>query len=106
MSNKIRIIIHVALSLAFIGAGVMGFKLLKSSKEALGRQEPEVPLPMVRIVSIRVGEIDMTITGEGTVQAMTESQIVPQVSGKVIQVSENLVNGGTFKKGDLLVTIE
>jgi len=106
MTNKVRIIIHVVLALAFIGAGVMGFKLLKSSKEALGRQEPEVPLPMVRIVPIRVGEIDMTITGEGTVQAMTESQIVPQVSGKVIQVSENLVNGGTFKKGDLLVTIE
>jgi RND family efflux transporter MFP subunit len=106
MSNKVRVIVHVALALAFIGAGVMGFKLLKSSKEALGRQEPEVPLPLVRTVPIRVGTIDMTITGEGTVQAMTESQIVPQVSGEVIQVSKNLVNGGSFKKGEVLLTIE
>ncbi|MFP4531975.1 MAG: efflux RND transporter periplasmic adaptor subunit [Desulfobacterales bacterium] len=106
MSNKVRIIVHVVLALAFIGAAVMGFKLLKSSKEALGRQEPEVPLPLVRTVPIHVGEIDMTITGEGTVQPMTESQIVPQVGGEVIQVSKNLVNGGTFEKGERLLSID
>lgn len=106
MSNKVRIIVHAVLALAFIGAGLMGFKLLKSSKEALGRQQQEVPMPLVRTVPIQIGEIDITITGEGTVQPMTESQIVPQVSGEVTRVSKNLVNGGTFEKGELLLTID
>lgn len=106
MTTKVRIIIHATLAVALIGIGVMGFKLLKSSREALGRQQPEVPLPLVRTVPISMGRIDMTITGEGTVQALAESQMVPQISGKIIQMSKNLINGGMFKKGELLLTIE
>jgi len=106
MTKKIRIIVHVGLSVALVIIGVMGFKVLKSSREALGRQQPEVPLPLVRTVPINVGTIGMTITGEGTVQALAETQIVPQISGKIIQVSKNLANGGAFKKDELLLTIE
>lgn len=106
MTYKMRIIIHAVLAVALIGIGVMGFKLLKSSREALGRQQPEVPLPLVRTVPISVGTIDMTITGEGTVQASEESQIVPQISGTIIRISKDLVNGGTFEKGDPLLTID
>lgn len=106
MTKKVRIIVHVALAVALLISGLAGFKMLQSSREALDRQQPEVPLPLVRTVPISVGTIDMTITGEGSVQALTETQIVPQVSGKIIQASRNLINGGTFKKGELLLTIE
>ena len=106
MTKKIRIILHVSLAVALLLIGVMGFKLLKSSRVALGRQQPEIPLPLVRTVPVNVGTIAITITGEGTVQALAETQIVPQVSGKIVQVSKNLVNGGAFKKDELLLTIE
>ena len=106
MTNKPRIIIHAVVAVALIGCGILGFRLLKSSREALGRHQPEVPLPLVRTVPIRVGQLDMTITGEGTVQALTETQIVPQISGKIVQMSKELVNGGTFKKDEPLLTIE
>ncbi|MFW5901507.1 MAG: efflux RND transporter periplasmic adaptor subunit [Thermodesulfobacteriota bacterium] len=106
MGKTIRIAIHAGLVLVFIGSGLLGFHVLKESREALGRQEPQTPLPLVRTVPIEMGVIDMSLSGEGTVQAVKQSQVVPQVSGRVIHVSEHLVNGGSFEKGELLLKIE
>jgi len=106
MQKSVRIIIHAGLVLAFIGAGMLGLIVLKQSREALGRQEPEIPLPLVRTVPVHLGTVDMTITGEGTVQALKQSQVVSQVSGRIIRISDDLVNGGEFKKGDLLLRID
>src|SRR6056297_2632766 len=106
MKTSVRIMIHAGLALAFIAAGAAGFKMLKSSREALGRHQPRLPLPLVRTVPIDTGRIDMKITGEGTVEPVRESQIAPEVSGRVIRVSESLINGGAFEKGELLVAID
>ncbi len=106
MKKSLNIIIHAALVLGFIGAGALGFALLKESREALGRQQAEIPLPLVRTVPVRMGPVDMTLTGEGTVQAARQSRIVPQVSGRVTRVSDNLVNGGEFEKGERLLQID
>ena len=106
MGKNVRIAIHAGLVLVFIGVGLLGFHILQESREALGRQEPQTPLPLVRTVPIETGSIDMALTGEGTVQAVQQSQVVPQVSGRVIHVSEHLVNGGSFEKGELLLKIE
>lgn len=106
MKKSIRIIIHAAAALAFIGAGFAGYMLLKSSREALGRHEINPPLPLVRTVPVEIKTVEMAVTGVGTVRPLKETRVVPQVSGRVIKVSENLVNGGAFKKGDILLAIE
>ena len=105
MNRKVRILIHVLLVLVVLGIGFAGFYKLKSGREALGRQTPEDSLPLVRTVPVRIKGMDMMISGEGTVRPLAETQITPQVSGKVAHVSEELVNGGTFQKGELLLTI-
>ncbi|MGM0454344.1 MAG: efflux RND transporter periplasmic adaptor subunit [Thermodesulfobacteriota bacterium] len=106
MSTKVRIIIHALLAVALIAAGFAGFKMFKASREALGRQEPETPLPMVRTVPVSISDLEMTIPGEGTVRPVAEIQLMPQVDGKVVDVSPDLINGGTVKKGQRLVAIE
>ena len=106
MQKTVRILIHTVAALALIAAGFAGFKILKQSREALGRQQPETPLPLVRTVPVTTGPVDVKVTGEGTVQSLAETSIVPQVSGKVVRVSDNLVNGGRFEKGELLLAIE
>jgi RND family efflux transporter MFP subunit len=102
-NNRVK---HAAIALMLVAIGLVGFKVLKSSKGDLGRQKPHLPLPMVRVAPVQVGMVDMRLTGDGTVQALTESHVVPQVSGQVIEVSDNLVNGGAFKKGELLLVID
>ncbi len=106
MTQNTRILVHAVLALAIIIVAVAGFQMLKSSRQALGRQEPQIPLPIVRTVPVSIEDLDMVLSGEGTVRPLAEVQIVPQVNGKVLEVSENLVNGGSFQKGELLLAIE
>ncbi len=106
MANQPKIIVHAVVVLCLLLAGLLGFQLLQSSRQALGRHQAKTPLPLVRVVPVRTGPIDITISGEGTVQTRTESQLVPQVSGEVVKVSPHLVNGGSFKKGERLLTID
>lgn len=106
MNRNIRIFVHIVLALAIVGIGLAGLHFLKAGRPALGRQEPAPSLPIVRTVPVTVKDMKMTVSGEGTVGPLAEVQVVPQVSGKVIHVSENLVNGGSFKEGELLLAIE
>ena len=57
-------------------------------------------------MEVTTGPMDVVIIGQGTVMPEREIQIVPQVSGRIIDMSPDLVNGGFFKKGDLLLVID
>lgn len=104
--SKKRIIVHAVLVLVVLGVGLAGFYLLKSVRKAPERQQTEEPLPIVRAVPVTIKDMKMKIVSEGTVRPLAETRIVPQVGGKVISVSDNLVNGGSFKEGDLMLEVE
>lgn len=106
MNRPIRIVAHAVLALAVLGAGVAGFYLLKSGREAPQRQQHEETLPIVRTVPVEIKDMDMTITADGTVSPVSETRIVPQVGGKVVRVSDELVDGGVFQKGELMLEVE
>lgn len=106
MSRTQKILIQAIITILIIVIGITGFNKLKAGKKGLERQKPEVPLPMVRTLSVKTGPMDMIITGQGTVKAVREIQLVPQVSGKIVEVTPSLVNGGIFRKDDLLLSIE
>ena len=61
---------------------------------------------MVRTINVSPGLQEVQIKGEGTVQPLREIQLIPQVSGKVVFMSDSLVNGGQFRKGDTLLRID
>jgi RND family efflux transporter MFP subunit len=106
MNKTTRIAVQSVLVLVLIGAGIVGFKMLRESRQALGRQEVQVPLPLVRTVPVEFGEVPMTVNGEGTVRPWKQSQVVPQVSGTVTGVSPDLVDGGSFDEGETLLAID
>jgi RND family efflux transporter MFP subunit len=75
------------------------------------RQEPEVrppetPPPLVRVAEVESTDVRFTVTSQGTVRPRTETTLVPEVSGRVIEVSPSLVAGGFFENGDVLLRIE
>jgi RND family efflux transporter MFP subunit len=106
MSKTKKRIIHFGLMLVLLGAGVAGFLALTASKPQLKRTKPPVPTPMVRVYKITTGPQSVTIRGEGTVRPLREIQLVPQVNGKLVYVSPVLVDGGEFKKDDILLRID
>ena len=50
--------------------------------------------------------IRLTVETEGVVAPRTESQLVPEVSGRVLWVSPSLVAGGFFDEGQVLMKID
>ena len=106
MSKHKPRIIHFIVTLVFIGIGALVFVILTATKPKLERTQPPAPKPMVRVAKVKTRPQVVIVKGEGTVRPLREIQLIPQVNGKVIYVSRALVDGGEFKKGDLLLRID
>lgn len=62
--------------------------------------------PLVRIWEASAETIQLTTVTHGTVLPRTESELIPEVSGRVTSISSAMVSGGFFKKDDVLLTID
>ncbi|CAB5146355.1 Probable Co/Zn/Cd efflux system membrane fusion protein [Olavius algarvensis associated proteobacterium Delta 3] len=91
---------------AMIAGGAAAFLIITANKPELKRTQPAPPVPMVRVMTVEATDLAIPIGGEGTVQPLREIDLVPQVSGKIVEISPALVDGGRFSKGDLLLRIE
>ncbi len=106
MTQKKNKIFQFILAIALIVAGIIGFKAMLAGKPSLEKTKQVAPLPIARTMTVNTGPMQITLTGHGTVRPVEEMQLVPQVSGKVVWISPALVNGGAFKNGDLLLSID
>lgn len=70
---------------------------------------PTVPTPVpttVRVINADPRPVLLKVTSQGTVMPNTESDLIPEVSGKVNWISPALVAGGYFEKGEPLLRLE
>ncbi|MGE0621157.1 MAG: efflux RND transporter periplasmic adaptor subunit [Pseudomonadales bacterium] len=65
------------------------------------------PIPTaVRVREVVPEAIQLTVHSQGTVIPNTESELIPEVSGRVVWISPALVNGGYFELGEALLRLE
>ena len=60
----------------------------------------------VRVVKIQPKSVQLKVNSQGSVMPSTESQLIPEVSGKVSWMSPNLVAGGYFNDQEILVRVD
>lgn len=60
----------------------------------------------VEVLELQAKPYQVMLQSYGTVKPRTQSELVPQVSGKIVSISPNFRNGGFFEAGDLLVEID
>ncbi len=106
MSHAKKNLLQGIIAIIVIAIGVTGFIKLKAEKKELEKKAPKIPLPIVRTITVTNAPMQIIITGQGTVSPVNEIQMVPQVSGRVVGISPDLVNGGMFTKGEILLSIE
>lgn len=92
-------------TLVLVIAAAIAWVLIAHKPEA-SRQPPPVVTLTVDATRVKPEPFDVVVRSEGTVQPRTESTLIPQVSGKIIQVSPEFREGGFFEEGDLLLRIE
>lgn len=65
------------------------------------------PIPTaVRVREVSTEAIQLSVHSQGTVIPNTESELIPEVSGRVVWISPALVNGGYFEVGEPLLRLE
>ena len=65
------------------------------------------PLPvLVRVMPVKAVSEFLNINSQGTVQPRSQTELIPEVSGRVTWISSALVGGGSFAAGDILLRID
>lgn len=104
MNKQRRIMILLAVVILVAAGG--GFAAMVLSREQPETRIPDAPLPLVRSHVVRLQDLTLTVASQGTVVPRTQSSLVPEVAGRVIEVSPSFNAGGFFEAGDLLLRIE
>jgi len=94
------------LPIVVIAAGLLGAWLMTANRKEPERHLPEPPIPLVRVSTVAIVDMTLTVTSQGTVRPRTESTLSAEVSGLVVEVSSAFVAGGFFEEGDLLLRID
>lgn len=85
-----------------LGAAVL---LIITGPKVQPRESASVK-PLVRAVTVAPALHQFSVQTHGSVTPRTESELVPEVGGRVIAMSSALVSGGFFDKGDVLLEID
>jgi len=97
---------RIAYPLAFIAAALAITTLLLGSGSDIDTSAGEKKPIAIRSLEITLKPVVLSVRSEGTVQPSIRTNLVAQVSGEVVSLSDALRTGGRFEKGDLLLNID
>ena len=102
MKRLVRILLPALILLGGIGVAAS----LISTAPKTERKRPKASLPAVDILILQPQDYQVLVSSRGTLTPRSSSTLVPEVSGRIIQVAENFRTGGFFNRGDLLLQID
>ncbi len=97
---------QLGLVLAFLVAAIVISRLLQSGHAPVQRDSGEDRPLAVAAVQLQPGPYRITFTTTGVVEARTTVNVVPEVSGRVIDVHPDFYTGGRFDAHERLFAID
>ena len=97
-----------ALGLPFIviAIGIFITMALINAEKPVASTTPAPPLRTVRAHPVTLESIEYTVSTHGTVQPRTETNLVTEVTGRVLETHPSFVTGGFVDAGDTLLKID
>ncbi|SHJ28128.1 RND family efflux transporter, MFP subunit [Malonomonas rubra DSM 5091] len=105
-TGKKRLALKIILPILILAVGFFAFKSLIGMKKAPKRQQPPQLGALVDVIELQSKAHQVKVHATGTVVAEQEISIVPEVNGKVVWISPQLVGGGLFKQGETMLKID
>ncbi len=68
--------------------------------------ERQLPTMLVNVVPAGLSAAQIQVTAQGSVVPKTQTTVVSEVAGLIVEVSPSFVAGGFFRQGDILVRID
>jgi len=87
-------------------ASIFGAVTLMATAPKLEPSSIEPVATTVRVVVVNPRPIQLSVYSQGTVVPNTESELIPEVSGRVVWMSPSLVAGGYFEEDDVLLRLD
>ena len=85
----------------------LGLAVLIGTSERDVTPVPYEPMaPTVRVITVQSGAEYLSISSQGSVQPRSQSELIPEVTGRVTSMSDALVSGGSFRQDDVLLRID
>jgi RND family efflux transporter MFP subunit len=97
---------RVLLPLIIVVGGFGLAAIIIATGPELQQVPPPSNTPLVRTWEAQAQTVQMSSITHGSVLPRTESDLIPEVSGRVVSMSPSLVSGGFFKQGDVLLEID
>ncbi len=94
------------IAVLIVAAGILSFVLFMKFRVKPQKITVEYKGPLVETIRCTTDIQPMDFITFGTVDSSKKINILPQVQGKIVKVSENFKEGGFFKKGEILIFIE
>ena len=104
--RALRLLLQVLLPIAVIAAGYGGYQYLKATKPEPSKQRNVERAFGVRVVPVSIGTFQPKLTLYGSAVAGREVDLRALVSGRVVETSAHLREGGVVEKGAQLLSID
>lgn len=98
--------IRALLPLVIVAAAAFAAVTMIMNRPPVETLTPVIEPPGVRVHEVSLQDASLSVTSQGTVQPRTESQLVPEIAGRVTWVAPSFAEGGFFEAGDVLVEID
>tara|TARA_R110002110_G_scaffold66978_1_gene183020 strand:- start:117968 stop:119110 length:1143 start_codon:yes stop_codon:yes gene_type:complete len=92
--------------LLVLGLGFGVAFLVATNKPTLTPVPHEPIAATVRVLQVQSASEYLTVTSQGTVQPRSQSELIPEVSGRVVWISPAMVGGGAFSEDEVLLRID
>jgi len=99
-------VLRIILPLVILGGGAsLAYWILVTKPEP--RQRNFIPGPtQVEVVTLQPSAYQVELETQGTVRARTESTLIPEVRGRILEIGSNFQDGAFFKEGEVLLRID
>lgn len=106
LSNNVKGFIQFILVLGFVAFSFFASYLLQSQKPTVQEKGDQDRRVFVETKDVTPGEYRIEFQTTGTIKALTEIDVVPQVSGEIVFVDPQFFRGGSFSKGHIVFEID
>lgn len=101
-----RIVLNVVLPLLLVGGSAFGASQLVKNAETTERQPQAAVDPLVRVALVQAYDGPALVRGTGIVEAARQTNLSPEVTGRITFLSDAIVEGGRVVQGEELMRID
>ncbi len=98
--------VRVALPLGVVILSIAVFAVLKATKPKPPREERLLEGQLVETMTLSPDRHEISLSAKGTVLAAQQVVLQPELGGRVVWQSDELVPGGVFKEGNPILRID